>query len=106
MAPAPWSCETGIDIEKKHHVVIIGAGPTGLGATHRLTKLGVLCSNTQVIILEQQETPGGLVSSHRDQNGFLWDNGGHVVFSNYPHYTQILRQSQSETNILKLCMPL
>ena len=58
------------------------------------------------IVLEQQETPGGLASSYRDQNGFLWDNGGHVVFSHYPHFTQILRQSQSGTNILELPMPL
>ena len=95
MAPAPWICETGIDIEKKHH---IGAGLTGLGATHRPTKLGVLRSNTQVIILKQQETPGGLASSHRDQNCFLWDSGGHVVFSHYPHFAQTLTEAVSEWN--------
>ena len=98
MAPAPWSCETGIDIEKKQCIVIIGAGPTGLGAIHRLTKLGVLCSNTQGIVLKQQETPGGLASSHQDQNGFLWDNGGHVVFSHYPYFTQTLTEAVSEWN--------
>ena len=98
MAHTPWSCETGIDMEKKQRIVIIGAGPTGLGAAHRLTKLGVLRSNTQVIVLEQQETPGGLASSHRDQNGFLWDNGGHVVFSHYPYFTQTLTEVVSEWN--------
>ena len=85
-------------MEKKQRIVIIGTGPTGLGAANRLIKLGVLRSNTQVIILEQQEIPGGLATSQRDQNGFLWDNGGHVVFSHYPYFTQTLTEAVSEWN--------
>ena len=98
MAYASWSCETGIDMEKKQRIVIIGAGPTGLGAVHRLTELGVLRSNTQVIVLDQQGIPGGSATSERDQNGFLWDTGGHVVFSHYPYFTKMLNKAVSEWN--------
>ena len=85
-----------IDLEKKQRIVIIGAGPTGLGVAHRLYKLGVLRSNTQVVILEQAQEAGGLVSSYRDQQGFLWDNGGHVVFSHYPYYDHVLDEAVME----------
>ena len=95
MPSVPWNCITATE---KQRIVIIGAGPTGLGAAHRLTKLGVLRSNTQVIVLDQQGLPGGLAASHRDQNGFLWDNGGHVVFSHYPYFTQTLTEAVSEWN--------
>ena len=98
MTHASRSCETGIDVEKKQRIVIIGVGPTGLGAAHRLTKLGVLRSNMQVIVLDQQGIPGGLAASRRDRNGFLWDNGGHVVFSHYPYFTQTLTEAVSEWN--------
>ena len=95
MTSVPWNCVTATE---KQRIVIIGAGPTGLGAAHRLVKLGVLRSNTQVIVLDQQGTPGGLASSYRDRNGFLWDNGGHVVFSHYPYFTQTLTEAVSEWN--------
>ena len=87
-----------IDVKKKQHIVIIGAGPTGLGAAHRLSTLAVLRSNTQVIVLKQQGIPGGLAASYRNQNGFLWDYGGHVVFSHYPYFTQTLAEAVSEWN--------
>ena len=95
MTSVPWNCITATE---KQRIVIIGAGPTGLGAAHRLTKLGVLRSDTQVIVLDQQGIPGGLAASHRDRNGFLWDNGGHVVFSHYPYFTQTLTEAVSEWN--------
>ena len=99
MTHAGWKCpETGINLEKYQRIVVIGAGPTGLGAAHRLAKLGVLRSNTQVIVLDQQGIPGGLAASYRDPNGFLWDNGGHVVFSHYPYFTQTLTEAVSEWN--------
>ena len=85
-----------VDLEKKQRIVIIGAGPTGLGVAYRLYELGVLCSKTQVVILEQTNEPGGLSSSYRDEHGFLWDNGGHVIFSHYPYYDRVLDNAVSE----------
>ena len=59
-----------IDLHKKQRIVIIGAGPTGLGVAHRLYELGVLQSKTQVVILEQAHQAGGLASSYRDHMAF------------------------------------
>ena len=46
-------------------IVIVGAGPTGLGAAVRLQQLG----HTNWILLEQSPEPGGLASSVIDENG-------------------------------------
>ncbi|WP_428938449.1 protoporphyrinogen/coproporphyrinogen oxidase [Fontivita pretiosa] len=66
--------------EKK--IVIIGAGPTGLGAGYRLKELGY--KNFQ--IYEREPYIGGLASSFTDSAGFTWDIGGHVMFSHYKYY--------------------
>lgn len=66
--------------EKK--IVIIGAGPTGLGAAYRLKELGY--KNFQ--IYERSPYIGGLASSFTDSAGFTWDIGGHVMFSHYKYY--------------------
>lgn len=63
-------------------VVIIGAGPTGLGAARRLIERGW----TDVVILERDRIAGGLAASHVDEAGFTWDLGGHVQFSHYEAY--------------------
>ena len=89
------NCPT-INLDKKQRVVIIGAGPTGLGVAYRLYELGVLRSKTQVVILEQTNQVGGLASSYRDEIGFLWDNGGHVVFSHYRYYDDVLDKAVAE----------
>jgi protoporphyrinogen oxidase len=67
-------------------ILIIGAGPTGLGAAHRLHELGA----TDVLVLEAAAYPGGLAASHLDEQGFTWDVGGHVGFSHYAHYDRVL----------------
>ena len=85
-----------INMEKKQRIVITGAGPTALGVAYRLYELGVLRSKTQVVILEQTSEAGGLASSYRDENGFLWDNGGHVIFSHYPYYDHVLNKAVPE----------
>ncbi len=87
-----------IDPNTTQRIVLIGAGPTSLGAAHRLYELGILRSKTQVIILEQEAEPGGLASSYRDSHGFLWDYGGHVVFSHYPYFDKVLDEAVSEWN--------
>jgi UDP-galactopyranose mutase len=66
--------------------LIIGAGPTGLGAGYRLQELG----EKDFLILEKNSYPGGLAASFRDQNGFTWDIGGHVLFSHYEYFDRLV----------------
>jgi protoporphyrinogen oxidase len=63
-------------------IVIIGAGPTGLAAGYRLRELGV----TNFVMLEARDKVGGLASSERSPNGFIYDIGGHVLFSHYKYF--------------------
>ncbi len=66
--------------EKK--LLILGAGPTGLGAGWRLAQRG----HANWAIRERNAYPGGLSASFLDAQGFTWDIGGHVVFSHYPEF--------------------
>ena len=63
-------------------IVVVGAGPTGLGAGYRLRELG----HRNFIIVEREDHAGGLASSYVDDAGFTWDVGGHVMFSHYAYY--------------------
>jgi protoporphyrinogen oxidase len=69
-------------------IVIIGAGPTGLGAAYRLHELGY----ENWTLYEKSDYVGGHSSSHVDQHGFVWDEGGHVIFSHYPYFDQLVDQ--------------
>ena len=66
-------------------IVIIGVGPTGLGAAYRLKELGY--ENFQ--LYERSPYIGGLASSFTDSAGFTWDIGGHVMFSHYKYYDDV-----------------
>ncbi len=66
--------------------LILGAGPTGLGAAHRLKELGI----DAFLVLEQADHPGGLAASFTDEKGFTWDIGGHVQFSHYPYFDELM----------------
>lgn len=67
-------------------IVIIGAGPTGLGAAWRLRELG----HHDSVVIDRRDLAGGLASSFRDPQGFTWDIGGHVQFSHYSYYDDVL----------------
>ena len=66
-------------------VVIIGAGPTGLAAGYRLRELGY----TNFVMLEARDKVGGLASSETSPNGFIYDIGGHVLFSHYEYFDRL-----------------
>jgi protoporphyrinogen oxidase len=66
-------------------IVIIGAGPTGLAAGYRLRELGY----TNFVMLEAREKVGGLASSEKSPNGFVYDIGGHVLFSHYEYFDKL-----------------
>src|SRR4051794_41904544 len=65
-------------------IVIIGAGPTGLGAGYRLKELGY----RNFKLYDRLPYVGGLASSFTDSAGFTWDIGGHGMFSHYKKYHQ------------------
>jgi protoporphyrinogen oxidase len=67
-------------------IVIIGAGPTGLGAAYRLQELGY----QDWVVYEQNAHVGGLASSQTDSAGFTYDIGGHVMFSHYAYFDALV----------------
>lgn len=67
-------------------ILIVGAGPTGLGAAYRLHELGY----ENWLLYEKSDYVGGHSSSHRDPHGFVWDEGGHVIFSHYPYFDRLV----------------
>jgi protoporphyrinogen oxidase len=73
-------------MDTSKRIVIIGAGPCGLGAGYRLQELGV--KDWQ--IYEKNAYVGGLSASFQDDKGFTWDIGGHVIFSHYKYFDDLL----------------
>lgn len=68
--------------------LVIGAGPTGLGAAARLQELG-----TDWRMLEAESYFGGLAASFVDTQGFTWDLGGHVSFSHYETFDRYMEKA-------------
>lgn len=75
---APWA--------DPDDVIVVGAGPSGLAAAHRLAQAGVA-----VRILDAADRVGGKMSTgHRD--GFIADNGALFVTSAYDNVLSIADQ--------------
>jgi protoporphyrinogen oxidase len=79
---------------KKVDFLIIGAGPTGLGAAYHLRALGI----TNFLVVDKESVPGGLSRSHRDDQGFTWDIGGHVQFSHYDYFDKVMAEAIAPTD--------
>lgn len=73
-------------------ILIIGAGPTGLGAAKRLTEIGEM----DFLVVDSFEEPGGLASTDATDEGFLFDVGGHVIFSHYGYFDRALMEALPE----------
>jgi protoporphyrinogen oxidase len=67
-------------------ILIVGGGPTGLGAAWRLDQLG----HNDWILAEAETTFGGLATSVTDEHGFVWDLGGHIQFSHYDYFEELM----------------
>ncbi|KAI8846396.1 hypothetical protein BC829DRAFT_363491 [Chytridium lagenaria] len=78
--------EPNLDVDESVDVLIIGAGPTGLGAAKRLDHL----KYESWCIVDAFEEPGGLASTDETPEGFLFDVGGHVIFSHYKYFDNVL----------------
>ncbi len=72
----------------KKRIRILGAGPTGLGAAYRLQEKGY----DDWRLYERTGRVGGLSASFTDEEGFTWDQGGHVVFSHYRYFDDLVEK--------------
>mmetsp|Transcript_21479 Transcript_21479/g.19544 ORF Transcript_21479/g.19544 Transcript_21479/m.19544 type:complete len:493 (-) Transcript_21479:1185-2663(-) len=69
-----------------HEIVIIGAGPTGLGAAIRLNQHKF----EDWLLIDSFAEAGGLACTDITNEGFLFDMGGHVIFSHYDYFDQLI----------------
>jgi protoporphyrinogen oxidase len=79
-------------VSSQLNIVIIGAGPCGLGCARELERLG----HQRWTILERKAHAGGLASSVVDPAGFTWDHGGHVVFSHFGEFDRLLEETMGD----------
>ncbi len=71
---------------KTAEFVVLGAGVAGLTIVRQMTEAG-----RSVILVERNETPGGLARTFR-RDGFSFDLGGHRFHSNNPDVVAWLRR--------------
>lgn len=67
-------------------IIILGAGPCGLGAACQLQMTG----HSDWRLYEGNSRVGGLSASFLDGQGFTWDIGGHVLFSHYDFFDRVV----------------
>lgn len=77
--------------------LVIGAGPTGLGAAKRLDQLhGSKQSQDGVepwLLIDSSAEAGGLAGTDVTDEGFLFDVGGHVIFSHYSYFDDCIKEA-------------
>nr|UOP56938.1 putative UDP-galactopyranose mutase [Thecaphora frezii] len=69
--------------------LVIGAGPTGLGAAKRLNQL----NQGSWLLVDGAKEAGGLASTDVTEEGFLFDVGGHVIFSHYQYFDDAMAEA-------------
>lgn len=84
-------------MEGRHRVdvLVIGAGPTGLGAAWRLSELDA-SEGLRWLVVDAAFSPGGMARSVRDDTGFVWDFGGHIIYSHYPYFDEVMAKLHLE----------
>jgi protoporphyrinogen oxidase len=78
--------------------VILGAGPTGLGAAYRLRERG----EEDFEVFERAAQIGGLATSFEDPKGFTWDVSGHIIFSGYPYFNAFLERMLGKDGVRRI----
>ena len=72
-------------------VLVVGAGPTGLGAASRLSQHERQNNlNVSYMLIDGGSGPGGLSCTDETPEGFLFDIGGHVIFSHFDYFDDLL----------------
>jgi len=67
-------------------ILVIGSGPTGLGAASRLNQL----KHDNWLLIDAAPEAGGLACTDITPEGFLFDMGGHVIFSHFDYFDQLI----------------
>ena len=67
-------------------ILVVGSGPTGLGAASRLNQLGV----NNWLLIDSEPEAGGLACTDVTKEGFYFDMGGHVIFSHFDYFDQLI----------------
>lgn len=80
----------------KQRIVIIGGGPTGMGAALRCEDLNAQKKANADWTLVDTQPLGGLSRSFVDSKGFTWDIGGHVIFSHYSYFDDAINYGTDE----------
>ncbi|WFD37087.1 uncharacterized protein MJAP1_000028 [Malassezia japonica] len=75
--------------QKEVDTLVIGAGPTGLGAAKRLNQLNL----SSWTLVDANDEAGGLASTDVTKEGFLFDVGGHVIFSHYSYFDDVIHEA-------------
>jgi len=78
----------GNDVE----VLVIGAGPTGIGAATRLQSHG----RTSWLMVDATKQAGGNSRTDTTPEGFFFDQGGHVVFSHSKYFDELIDRAFGE----------
>jgi protoporphyrinogen oxidase len=68
--------------------LVVGAGPTGIGAAARLAEL-----DEDHLVVDASDRVGGMAASITDPQGFTWDLGGHVLHSHFPEFDKAIAVS-------------
>jgi len=68
--------------------LIIGGGPTGLGAAYRLSQL----EKDDWVLVDADKQPGGLAGSFRTPEGFRFDHGYTVLPRRYDFIEHVLAE--------------
>jgi len=71
---------------EKVDILIVGAGPTGLGAANRLKQN----KHEDWLLIDAFDEAGGLACTDITKEGFLFDMGGHVIFSHFRYFDELL----------------
>lgn len=73
-------------------IVVLGAGPTGMGAAQRLAEQ----LDKSWLVIEAATEPRGAAGSWRDDKAFLWDTGGHVIHSHFRYFDKVINDAVTE----------
>ncbi|GMH69347.1 hypothetical protein TrST_g1136 [Triparma strigata] len=79
-------------MSSKHvSTLIVGSGPTGLGAASRMSQHErTMHMKLDYLLIDANEEAGGLACTDVTEEGFLFDLGGHVIFSHFDYFDGLI----------------